>query len=47
MTRIAVIGNGGGGKTTMCRHLSHALNIPFYPIDQIQWKPGWQRASVV
>lgn len=29
----------------MCRQLSHALNIPFYPIDQIQWKPGWQRAS--
>ena len=45
MTRVAVIGNGGGGKTTMCRQLSRALNIPFYPIDQIQWKPGWQRAS--
>jgi adenylate kinase family enzyme len=44
MVRVAVIGNGGGGKTTMCRLLSCALNIPFYPIDQIQWKPGWQPA---
>ncbi|HEX7734390.1 MAG TPA: hypothetical protein VF458_06000 [Ktedonobacteraceae bacterium] len=45
MTRVAVIGNGGGGKTTMCRRLSCALNIPFYPIDQIQFKPGWQPAT--
>lgn len=44
MVRVAVIGNGGGGKTTMCRILSRALDIPFYPIDQIQWKPGWQPA---
>jgi hypothetical protein len=45
MTRIAVIGNGGGGKSTMCRQLSRALNIPSHSIDNIQWKPGWQRAS--
>ena|SRR6266851_1650423 len=43
MTRVAVIGNGGGGKSTMCRQLSRALNIPCYTIDKIQWKPGWQR----
>lgn len=41
MTRIAVIGNAGGGKSTMCRKLSTALNIPLIPIDRIQWKPGW------
>jgi adenylate kinase family enzyme len=45
MTRIAVIGNAGGGKSTMCRKLSKALNIPLYPVDQIQWKPGWVPAS--
>ena len=45
MKRISVIGNAGGGKSTMCRKLSKALNIPLYPIDKIQWKPGWTPAS--
>ena len=36
MTRVAVIGNASGGKSTMCRQLSLALTIPFYPIDRIQ-----------
>lgn len=45
MTRIAVIGNAGGGKSTMCRKLCKALDIPLYPIDKIQWKPGWTPAS--
>ena len=44
MTRIAVIGNAGGGKSTICRELSRTLDIPLYPIDRIQWKPGWVRA---
>jgi adenylate kinase family enzyme len=41
MTRVAVIGNAGGGKSTMCRKLSAALGLPLYPIDTLQWKPGW------
>jgi hypothetical protein len=41
MARIAVIGNAGGGKTTMCAKLGQTLNIAIYPIDKIQWKPGW------
>src|SRR5437868_585603 len=45
MRRIAVIGNAGGGKTTMCRKLSDALNIPVHHVDLIQWQPGWQRTS--
>jgi adenylate kinase family enzyme len=45
MTRIAVIGNAGGGKSTLCRVLSKALNIPLFPMDRIQWKPGWTPAS--
>jgi adenylate kinase family enzyme len=44
MTRVAVIGNAGGGKSTMCRQLSKSLNIPLFPIDCIQWKPGWTPA---
>jgi adenylate kinase family enzyme len=44
MTRISVIGNACGGKSTMCRKLSKSLNISLFPIDQIQWKPGWTPA---
>jgi adenylate kinase family enzyme len=43
--RIAVIGNAGGGKTTLCRKLGAKLGIPVYHIDMIQWKPGWERAT--
>ena len=45
MTRIAVIGNAGGGKSTLCQKLSKARGLPFFAIDQIQWKPGWVPAS--
>jgi adenylate kinase family enzyme len=41
MTRIAVIGNAGGGKSTLCRKLSKTLELPLFPIDRIQWQPGW------
>ena len=41
MTRVAIIGNAGGGKSTLARKLSHALDIELFPIDRLQWKPGW------
>jgi len=41
MTRVAVIGNAGGGKSTMCRSLRHVQQLPYYAIDKIQWKPNW------
>jgi adenylate kinase family enzyme len=45
MKRISVIGNAGGGKSTLCRELSKALDIPLFEFDKIQWKPGWIRAA--
>ena len=41
MTRVAIIGNAGGGKSTLSRKLSQARRLPLYAIDRIQWKPGW------
>lgn len=41
MTRVAVIGNAGGGKSTMCRALSKTHGLPYFAVDKIQWKPGW------
>lgn len=45
MTRVAVIGNAAGGKSTLCRRLSLATGLPHYAIDRIQWKPNWVEAS--
>ena len=41
MTRVAVIGNAGGGKSTLCRQLSAARELPYFPVDKMQWRPGW------
>jgi len=43
--KIAIVGNGGGGKTTAGRRLSAELGIPLFSVDQVQFEPGWQRAS--
>jgi adenylate kinase family enzyme len=44
--RIAVIGNGGGGKSTLCRTLGERLGLPVHEVDTVQWLPGWQRAPL-
>ena len=46
MRRIAVIGNGGGGKSTLCRTLGARLGIPVYEVDPVQFRPDWSRAPV-
>ena len=43
MQRVALIGNAGGGKTTLARLLSETLNLPVHHVDSIQYKPGWRR----
>lgn len=42
MNKIAVVGSGGAGKSTLSRKLSGILNIPVYHLDIYFWKPGWQ-----
>lgn len=43
MTRIAIIGNAGGGKSTLARKLSARLDLPLYEVDPVQWQPNWER----
>lgn len=43
MDRIAVIGNGGAGKSTLARRLGAALDISVLVIDKIQFGPGLTR----
>lgn len=41
MRRIAVIGCGGAGKTTLSRELGEILKLPVYHLDSFFWNPGW------
>lgn len=43
MTRVMVIGNAGGGKSTMCKALSRAHSLPYFAVDNIMWRPDWVR----
>ena len=42
MTRVAIVGNAGGGKSTLARRLSAARGLPLYAVDRLQWQPGWR-----
>ena len=46
MTRVAVIGNAGGGKSTLCRSLSESKQLPHFYVDLIQWQPNWKPTPV-
>lgn len=41
MKKIAVIGCGGSGKSTLSRELGQLLSIPVHHLDKIFWKPNW------
>lgn len=45
MKRIAVIGNAGGGKSTLARRLARSLELPYHEIDAFQWRPDWSPYS--
>ncbi|MFD2042851.1 DNA topology modulation protein [Ornithinibacillus salinisoli] len=42
MQKIAIIGSGGAGKSTLSRTLGAILDIPVYHLDAIFWQPGWK-----
>ena len=44
--RIAIIGNAGGGKSVLARQLGNALGLTPRIIDDVQWRPGWERAPL-
>jgi len=45
MRRVAVIGCGGAGKSTLARDLGRRLDLPVVHLDQHYWRPGWQRSE--
>jgi adenylate kinase family enzyme len=46
MKRAVVIGNSGGGKSTLARRLSSVWKCPHVEIDGLLWQPGWQLTPV-
>jgi adenylate kinase family enzyme len=46
MQRVVIIGNSGGGKSTIARRLAAKLGRPCVDIDALLWQPGWRLAPV-
>jgi adenylate kinase family enzyme len=46
MKRAVIIGNAGGGKSTLARRLSSAWQCSHVEIDGLLWQPGWQLTPV-
>jgi adenylate kinase family enzyme len=44
--RAVIIGNSGGGKSTLARRLSSASQCRHIEIDGLLWQPGWELTPV-
>jgi adenylate kinase family enzyme len=44
--RIAIIGNAGGGKSTLARELARRYGIERHSLDDVQWLPDWKPAPL-
>jgi adenylate kinase family enzyme len=42
--RIAILGNSGGGKSTLARRLAKRHRLPLHELDRLLWRPGWTLA---
>jgi len=40
MRKVAVLGNAGGGKSTLARRLAEVTGLSLYPLDTIQFRAG-------
>lgn len=45
MKKIAIVGCGGAGKSTLARQLGEILHLPVIHLDQQFWQSGWKMRS--
>ena len=41
MRRVLIVGNSGGGKSTLATKLGAKLGLPVIHLDVLFWRPGW------
>ncbi|TXI05045.1 MAG: adenylate kinase [Rhizobium sp.] len=46
MSRIAILGNAGGVKSTLARTLSERHDVPHFEIDKLLWQENWVPAPL-
>ena len=44
MTRIAIIGNAAGGKSTLAHKIASVRGLPHIEVDKLLWQEGWKLA---
>lgn len=42
MQRVAIVGSGGAGKSTVARELAASTGLPMHHLDTLFWRPGWE-----
>lgn len=45
LSRIAILGNTAGGKSTLARHLSKTRGLQHIEIDELFWQPNWSTTA--
>jgi adenylate kinase family enzyme len=46
MQRLVLVGASGSGKTSLGSWVERHLGLPFTDLDDVFWRPGWQKAPV-
>jgi adenylate kinase family enzyme len=44
VSRIVIIGNSAGGKSTLARRLASRRSLPHVEVDRLLWQRGWKLA---